>query len=210
MSFHYKSTSHLLKQLIVDLKPVPERLNLDVEILEVGKKEIENFCDGNNDGEVFRKMMIHELIEEPAEKIVVIKQKNGEKIEKKYFMRLLSDLGYNVNVIFSKNHGSDFEAAINVNGYSIPGWELLIKLLRKLRTGWAVFWGKRFAPGRSRLHIRIFEGKRHWYVIAHIDTFNWINFNLGGVKKSHVGSGRGDYTNGTIYFIESLKKYFYS
>ena len=198
----------LLGQLLQDLKPSPERLNLKVNIQEISKKDILAYCEERNDQNVYEKMAEHELPDEPVEKIVVINQQSGEKIEKKYFNKILSDLGYNIYVLFSKNHGCDYEATININGYSIPGWNLLVKFLRKFNSNLAIFLGKRFAPGRSRLHIRVFEGKNTWYVIAHIDEFNWINFNLRGVKKSHVGSGQGDYINGTKYFSESLKYYF--
>lgn len=205
---HYRKISPLFWQLIADFKPVPELLNIDVSILEIQKEEIEEFCRSNGDATVLEKMNLHELTHEPVESIIAIQERSGSKIEKKYFDRLLSDLGYNVNVLLSKNHGSDYEAAINIGGYSIPGWGLLIRLLRKLHTGWAVFWGKRFAPGKSRLHVRIFEGKGFWYVISHIDTHNWINFNLWGVGKSHIGSGRGNYADGTARFKESLEHYF--
>jgi hypothetical protein len=207
---HLKKILPLLGQLLQDLRPGPERLNLRVKIEEISKVEILDYCKGKNDLSVYGKMNEHELPDEPMEKIIAIGQQDGKKIEKKYFNRILSDLGYNVHVIFSKNHGCDFEAAINVNGYSVPGWSSLIKFLRKFNSNLAIFLGKRFAPGRSRLHIRVFEGKRTWYVIAHIDKFNWINFNLAGVKKSHTGSGQGDYENGEKYFLESLKYYFSS
>lgn len=205
---HFKKIVPLLGQLLQDLKPSPERLNLKVDIQEINKKDILVYCKERNDQNVCEKMAEHELPDEPVEKIVVINQQNGEKIKKKYFNKILSDLGYNIYVLFSKNHSCDYEAAININGYSIPGWNSFVKFLRKFNSNFAMFLGKRFAPGRSRLHIRIFEGKNTWYVTAHIDEFNWINFNLSGVKKSHVDSGQGDYKNGTKYFFESLKYYF--
>jgi len=205
---HFKKVFPLLGQLVQDLLPNPERLNLMVEIREIAKDNIFDYCKEKNDLNVYGKMAEHEISEEPVEKIIVIGQSNGEKIEKKYINRILSDLGYNINVLFSKNHGCDYEAAININGYSVPGWNSFIKFLRKFNSNLAIFFGKRFAPGRSRLHIRIFEGKKTWYMIAHIDEFNWINFNFSGVKRSHVGSGRGDYKDGTKFFLESLEYYF--
>lgn len=205
---HIRKIVPLLGQLIRDIKPRPERLKLNVRVVLIPKQDILRYCTKYQDQRVYRKMAQHELRDEPVEKIVTIYHPKRKKIKKKHFNRILSDLGYNVNVIFSKNHGCDYEAAINVNGYVIPGWHLLIKLLRKLNSNLAVFWGKRFAPGRSRLHIRIFEGKYVWYVIAHIDEFNWINVNVSKVKKSHAGSGQGDYKNGTKLFVQSLEYYF--
>jgi hypothetical protein len=153
-------------------------------------------------------MNCHELAEEPVENILIIREKNDNKIDKKQFNKMLVDLGYNVNVLFSKNHGCDYDAAININGYSIPGWNHFVNLLRKINSNAAIFAGKRFAPGNSRLHIRIYEGNKAWYVIAHIDEYNWTSFNIAGIIKSHVGSGMGDYKNGNRYFLESLRYYF--
>lgn len=204
----FKNLAFVFRQLISDLKPEPERVNIRVKIELINKNEIEKYCLDKNDFESYEKMMIHELINEPVKEIIVLSKENKEKIEKKYFNKILIDLGYNLNVIFSKNHGSDYEAATNINGYSIPGWSYLVKAIRKINKGLAVFAGKRFAPGRSRLHIRIFEGKKHWYIISHIDKFNWLNLNIKEVKHSHSGSGKGDYENGTRFFLESLKYYF--
>jgi hypothetical protein len=206
---HISRFAPLLGQLLKDLRPAPERVNIRGSVDFVEKNKIKDFCLKNKDDDVYEKMMEHELVHEPVEKIVVFTQENGEKIEKIYFDKILVDLGYNVDVLFSKNHGSDYEAATNINGYSIPGWGALLNLLRKLHSNLYVFLGKRFAPGFSRLHIRIFEGKNTWYVIAHIDIVNWLNIqNVKGIFKSHVGSGQGDYQNGTKYFAESLKHYF--
>lgn len=204
----YHRIRPLLEQLFEDIKAVPERLNMQITIDEVYKNDIESFCRANEDIKTYEKMFEHELSYEPVENIVIISQINGGKIEKKYFKKLLTDLGYNINVLFSKKNGSDFEAAINVNGYSIPGWKHLIRGLRKMDNNLASFLGKRFAPGVSRLHIRIFEGAKHWYIVAHIDEFNWTSFNLPGIKKSHVGQGAGNYTDGARCFLDSLEYYF--
>ncbi len=197
----------LFSQLISDIKPVPERLNIKVNIRVVNKKRIEKFCKKNNDLNILRKMMSHELVKEPAEKVIVISRQNKKKIRKKYFNKLLEDLGYNVNVLLSKSHEADYEAAINIGGYSIPGWAKFVKLLRKFNNNIAVFFGKRFAPGKSRLHVRIWQGEKHWYLIAHIDKYNYV-FNIKQIGRSHIGSGAGDYKRGNKYFLDSLKYYF--
>ena len=205
---HLHKIAPLLGQLLQDLRPSPERIKIRVKIEEVSKKDIADYCREKKDGGAYEKMAEHELPDEPVETIIAISRPSDEKIEKKYIEKVLSDLGYNLHVLFSKNHDCDWDAAVNVNGYYIPGWNLLIKFLRRFNRGLAIFLGKRFAPGRSRLHIRIFEGKNTWYIISHIDKFNWLNFNLRGVIRSHIGSGQGDYISGTKYFLESLKYYF--
>jgi len=206
--FHLDRIIPLLGELVRDIKPSPERLNLDVTVQAISKNDIRDYCTTESDNVTYEKMMEHELTEEPAEYIITLKQQNEDKIERKYIDKILQDLGYNPNILFSKNHGCDFEAATNVNGYTIPGWKYFIKLLRKLNTNLAVFFGKRFAPGHSRLHLRFFEGKRTWYVIAHVDEYNWTTWNIPGIIKSHVGSGAGDYKNGTQALLASLLHYF--
>jgi hypothetical protein len=206
--FRYHNVKHLLKQLIIDIKPSPRRLDLKVDIQKISKDDIEKFCNDEGDLAAYEKMAKHELVNEPAETVIVISQKNKEKISKKQIVKVLQDLGYNVNVLMGKNHGSDFDAAVNINGYSIPGWKHLINFFELFNSNLSIFFGKRFAPGRSRLHIRVYEGVKSWYVIAHVDKYNWISFNFRAVKKSHVGSGAGDYKNGTKGFLDSLEYYF--
>lgn len=203
-----RKISPLLKQLLADLKSPPERLNVKVNIETVKNEDVREYCQRLGDIDVYRKMNSHELVHEPLEEIVVISQKNGQKIAKKDFDRILVDLGYNVNVLLSKDRGADYDAAISVGGYSIPGWKHLVNLLRKINSNIAIFLGKRFAPGMSRLHIRIYEGRKCQYVTAHIDKFGVLSFNIEGIKKAHFGSGGGDYKKGTKFFVNSLKYYF--
>ena len=139
---------------------------------------------------------------------IAISQENFQKIKEKYFKRLLQDMGYNTRVYFAKNNGADLKAAMSINGYLVPGWSLMIRLIRKFSKNKARFFGKKFSPGRSRLHIRIYEGNNYWYATAHIDKYNFFHYNILGIRRSHLGCGNGDYENGTKYFLESLKYYF--
>jgi hypothetical protein len=206
--FKFHKIPPLLNQLLIDLKPAPERLNLRIVIEEIKKEVCKSYCEKNGDNDAYQKMSFHELAIEPVEKVLIIKEKDGKKIEKKALNKILVDLGYNVNVLFSKNYGCDYDAAISINGYSIPGWSYFVKILRKINSNAAVFAGKRFAPGNSRLHIRIYEGNKSMYIIAHIDKYNWTSFNLAGIKESHLGSGNGNYKEGGRYFKKSLEYYF--
>lgn len=207
-SLKYLKISQLFKQLIVDLKPPKERLKIHIDIKKIRKSELAEHLKNKSDYDLlFEKLTTGGLEIEPYEHVIELSKKDGTKLEKLEMNRMLSDLGYNINVIFSKNHKADYSAAINVNGYSIPGWETLINFLRKFNTNIAIFLGKRFAPGKSRLHILLFEGVKNFYIIAHIDVFSWTNFNIRGVLKSHHGSGQGDYKDGLEYFIKSLNYY---
>lgn len=206
--FHPEKAIGLLEELIADFKPVPERLDIDIEIENVPVGDIEQFCKKNGDGDVYKKMTIHDIPKEHVENIIALAKKGGKNLEKKELERLLMDLGYNVKVLMSKTFGCDYDAATNIGGYSVPGWGRVVDYLRKYDNNLAVFFGKRFAPGKSRLHIHVYEGKTHTYIIPHIDEFNWINTNLAGVRKSHVGYGAGDTITGNKYFLKSLTEYF--
>lgn len=200
--------SSILKQFIYDLQPFSSKLDVKVDIKIIDKSEIKNFCRKNSDMMALNKMMIHELTKEPSEKIIALNSQNGNKIAKQRIDKILIDLGYNLYVLFSRNHKADYEAATNIYGYIIPGWKKLINFMKKFNINIAVFFGKRFAPGKSRLHIRIFEGDKYWYILAHIDRVNWINFNIFKVRRAHFVVGTGDYINGTKYFLKSLQEYF--
>lgn len=206
--FHGEKIPLLLEQLLADLKPAQERLKIKAKMEQVKVEDIESFCKQNGDDAAFDKMLIHELKEEPVQDIIAICKEDGGKMARVYLKKILLDLGYNVNVLLSKKDGCDYDAATNINGYSIPYWEKVVGALEKTNNNLAIFFGKRFAPGRSRLHIRMFEGKNHTYVISHVDEFNWINTNIKGIKKSHHGSGQGDYINGGKDFLKSLNSYF--
>ncbi|TAK96910.1 hypothetical protein EPO05_00590 [Patescibacteria group bacterium] len=200
-------TTPILKHLIRGLKPVAERVSAGVCVAEMGVKEISEYCGEKKDWAAYRKMAKHELFKEPVEKVIVVSHKNGKKISKKQFRQILSDLGFNSRVLLSGKHECDFEAVLNVNGYTIWGWGAFVELLWRSSRSLAIALGKRFAPGKSRLHIRVYEGHKALYVIAHIDEFNLVSFNLWGIAKSHLRSGRGDYKNGTECLAKGLQHY---
>lgn len=206
--FHPEKVAGLLEELVADFKPVPERLDIDIEIENITVDNIEEFCGENEDVDAYKKMMIHDIPKEHMENIIALAKKGGENLKKKEMEKLLMDLGYSVSVLISKTFGCDYDAATNIGGYSIPGREKVVDYLRKYNNNLAVFFGKRFAPGKSRLHIHVYEGKTHAYVIPHIDEFNWINSNIAGVRKSHVGYGAGGTITGNKYFLKSLMEYF--
>lgn len=208
VELNYEKVPALLDQLFADIGPVPERIKIDALIEEISPEDLELFCEKNNGLEAYKKIVSSELETEPVEKIISISRKDGEKLNEVYIKRILKDMGYNTNVLLSKKDECDFDAATNINGYVVPGWEKLMDFLRKFNTNLPVFFGKRFAPGKSRLHPRFFEGDRNWYAVAHIDRANWMVPNLKKVNNDHGRTGQGDYKTGNKCFVESLKKYF--
>jgi hypothetical protein len=195
------------KQLIADLTPEPKRQQIKIHLFEVAQQKIDEFCQQNKDFIALQKMKFHEL-QEQLDTVVAICKEEGEKIQKQCLTKILSDLGYNNKTIFAYKYNADCKATVGFNGYSIPGWSIIIRLLRKLNRQSAVYLGKKISPARSRLHLRLFEGEKHWYITAHIDKYNWFHYNIWGVIKSHFVPGNADYINGTKFFVESLKEYF--
>lgn len=204
---NYNKVIIFIKQLLIDIPSREERFKADVIIEEIKLKSVKSFCKNNNGLNAYEKMSFFELKHEPIEKIISISRKDCEELTETDIKKILEDLGYNINVLLSKKDSCDFDAAVNINGYSIPGWKKFIVFLRKLNTNIAVFLGKRFAPGRSRLHLRFYKGNKNWYAIAHID-FNWMSLDLRKINKAHNKSGQGDYKTGNRCFAECLKKYF--
>ena len=197
----------ILDHLIRGLKPATERVSAGVIVEEKDVKEIADYCGEKKDWTAYRRMAKHELFKEPVEKVIVVSHKNGKKISKRQFRQILSDLGFNSRVLLSGKHDCDFEAVLNVNGYTVWGWGALVELLWRSSRSLAIALGKRFAPGKSRLHLRVYEGHKALYVIAHIDEFNLVGLNFWGIAKSHLRSGRGDYKNGTDYLAKGLQHY---
>lgn len=196
-----------IKQLLIDVAPVSMRLKIDAAIEEIKPEDFKLFCEKNGGLDAYKKIASYELINDPVERIISISRKDGKELTEIDVKKILKDLGYNINILLSKKDECSFDAAININGYSVPGWKKVVSFVRKFDIRIAVFLGKRFAPGRSRLHLRFYKGDKNWYAIAHID-FNWINWDLIQIHKSHNNSGKGDYKTGNKCFIECLRRYF--
>jgi len=154
----------------------------------------------------------HELSgKEPVEQIIVVRNSSKKlgRFTTDQVKEMLDDMGFNVDVSLSKDHFSDFSAVMNVYGFAIPGWRSFANWVSKRFRKLEKLLLAKLAPGKYRLHIRLFEGNDgSWTIIAHTDV-NW-NLNLFKVFKAHVSSGAGDYKTGTLMMyklIKSFKKY---
>jgi hypothetical protein len=152
-----------------------------------------------------KRAVAHELSgKEPVEVVIVLKntKKSLGRLTTNQVKDLLDDLGFNVSPTFSGKHFADFEAVMNVGGYSIPGWVSFGRTVARFFPSQQKDILLKLSPGRDRLHIRVFEmNDGSWMIAAHTD-FNWINLNLPKIYKAHVYSGgpvgSGDYITGTI------------
>lgn len=149
----------------------------------------------------------HELSgKEPIEHVIVLSnslQKLG-RFTTLQIKELFDDMGFNVDTIVSELHHSDIAAVMNVNGFVIPGWEAFAQFVARIFPSWEKLLLTKLAPGRERLHIRLFEmNDGSWLIAAHTD-WNWMSFNLLKVFHAHATVGAGDYEMGTRMLFELL------
>jgi hypothetical protein len=152
----------------------------------------------------------HELSEtEPAEQVILIdnQKKSLGRLTTNQIKDILDDLGFNVDVLMSASHFSDFSAVMNIRGYSLPLWNYLANGIAKIFPQWEKLLLLKLAPGKERLHIRVFElNSGSWFVAAHTD-YNWININPFEIHKAHIQIGTGNYHLGTLMMYTLLKRF---
>ena len=146
---------------------------------------------------------------EPIKDVIVLNnnKKDLGRFTTAQIKEMFDDMGFNVDTIVSGAHFSDIEAVMNIGGYSIPGWVKFARILTKYFPSRDKLLLTKLAPGKDRLHIRIFENNDgSWIIAAHTDH-NWLSLNFRQVKKSHMGYGAGDYVSGTRIMYELLKEF---
>lgn len=154
------------------------------------------------------RMVKHELSgKEPISQVILLtnSKKTMGRLTTIQVKDILDDLGFNVDAIFGGLHGSDSNAVMNINGFLVPGWHWIARGISKAFFGSSKLWMTKLAPGKERLHVRLFEmNDGTWMIAAHTD-YNWMNPNPMKVFQAHVGSGAGDYITGTKMMYELLK-----
>ncbi len=156
----------------------------------------------------------HELSgKEPVEEVIILKniKKSLGRLTTNQIKEILDDMGFNVDPTFSGKHFADFEAVMNIGGYSVPGWVKFARAVAKIFPSQEKDLLLKLAPGKDRLHLRVFEmNDGSWMIISHTD-FNWINLNIPRIYKAHINSGgpvgSGDYITGTIMLFVLFKKF---
>jgi len=198
----------LAREIFRDIKPASKVKRSKVFIDVVKKSNIQSFCKKNGDLKVLKKMVEHELTKEPCEKIIALRNEHGNKHESRELKRFLKRVGFNTNPVFSSNHREDFAGVLNINGFVVPGWKKIVTMARIISSRGATLLGKTYAPGRSRLHVRFYKGASRWYLVAHIDEYNWIHPNIIKAKDCHLSSGKGNYKLGQKLMMKILRYYF--
>lgn len=200
--------SSIIRSSDDDIKPKGKSYwgyGLNVKLIDIEKISKKKYLLPSEQKEVR-----HELSgKEPVEKVIVVKNSNKKlgRLTTSQVKDLLDDMGFNVDVLVGDNHFSDFDAVLNVGGYSIPGWVWLARMVTKLIPTSEKLLLSKLSPGKDRLHVRIFEqNDNSWVIIAHTDA-NWLSLNLARVYKAHLQEGEGDYVTGTIMMFNLLKKF---
>ena len=145
---------------------------------------------------------------EPIRQYFVIRNdgKNGI-LTREQVREIFMDLGFHIDPIMSKPHGSDFAGVMNINGYIIPGWHWICKKIFRISTKLEKLFLLKLAPGKERLHIRASHNNDGtWIVTAHTEI-NWFHFNLFKAVRAHATVGAGDYVTGTAILKMILTKY---
>ena len=171
---------------LVDAKSITQK----VKLLPTEKRTIEYELSG--------KEHVHQLI------ILRNNRKSLGRLTTSQVKEILDDMGFNVDTILSAPRASDFSAVMNINGFAIPGWRYFVNIMLTINPDFEKLLLTKLAPGRERLHIRIFESNSgDWIILAHTD-WNWMSLNLFRVYKAHVVTGAGDYEMGTLIMYKLL------
>lgn len=161
-----------------------------------------------------KRAMMHEFSQkEPIKDFVILdnSSKSSGRLTTFQIKEMFNDMGFNVDPTFSGKHHADFEAVMNVGGYSIPGWVRVARFISYFLPSYEKVLLRKLSPGRDRLHLRFFESNDGTWLIAGHTDYNWLSLNLPRVFKAHVkiskGVGSGDYVTGTIMLYLLLKEF---
>lgn len=157
-----------------------------------------------------KRALLHEFSGvEPVKEFIVLtnEKKSLGRLTTFQIKEIFDDMGFNIGPTFGGKHFSDFDAVMNIGGYSIPGWVRFARVVTKFFPSQEKNLLRKLSPGIDRLHIRLFESNDgSWIIVAHTDH-NWLSLNLKRVYKAHVGYGAGDYVTGTIMLYLLLKRF---
>jgi len=178
---------------------------LNIELRDVQKVKTKKFLLPAE-----KKEIRYELSgKEPVEKVIVLDNSDTKlgRLTTFQMKDILDDMGFNVDVLVSGKHYSDFDAVLNIGGFSLPGWRWFVGQISKIiPTGEKLLLSK-LSPGRTRLHVRVFEqNDGSWVLIAHTDI-NWLSINFSSVYRAHMREGAGDYTMGTRIMFNLLNRF---
>lgn len=157
-----------------------------------------------------QRLVSYELSDiEPSKQYILLgnSKKSLGRLTTSQIKEMLDDMGFNVDTILSGSHLSDIAAVLNINGFVIPGWMQFIRFLSHFSPDMEKLFLTKLAPGRKRLHIRLYEmNDGTWVILAHTD-WNWMSLNLARTFHAHVIKGTGDYQTGTKMMYALLEAF---
>lgn len=181
---------------------------------DVSLESVEQIREKKHPYPTEKRALLHEFSgKEPIRDFVVLTNELKSKGRLTTFQvkEMFNDMGFNVDPTFSGKHFADFEAVMNVGGYSVPGWVKLVRTISYLLPSYEKVLLRKLSPGRDRLHLRFFESNDGTWLIAGHTDYNWLSLNLPRVFKAHVRTGTnvgsGDYVTGTIMLTLLLKQF---
>lgn len=182
--------------------------------LKISLESVDQIRNKKNLYPTEKRAMLHEFSEkEPIKDFVVLDNmsKHIGRLTTYQIKEMFNDMGFNVDPTFSGKHHADFEAVMNVNGYSIPGWVKVVRIVSWFLPSYEKLLLRKISPGNDRLHLRFFESNDgSWLIAGHTD-YNWLSLNLPRVFKAHFNFGKsvgaGDYVTGTVMLYLLLREF---
>ena len=182
--------------------------------LDVSLESVEQIREKPHPYPTEKRALLHEFSEkEPIKDFVVLSNltKSNGRLTTFQVKEMFNDMGFNVDPSFSGKHHADFEAVMNVGGYSIPGWVKFARAISYYLPTYEKILLRKLSPGNDRLHLRFFESNDGTWLIAGHTDYNWLSLNLPRVYRAHINSGMGvgsgDYITGTIMLYLLLKEF---
>lgn len=170
---------------------------------KIHEVDLETLSKSRDLGASERSMLENEYAIQKAEKAILLENVNGDLLLEE-LNTLYYRIGFNTKTYWAGLHGAAANYICNLDGYVIPGWEIItepfIKLFPQLKRTLLM----RFSPGKRRYHIRLFQKSQNsWYFIAHVDILNWM-IPTKKAYDSHHKQAQGDHVLGHLILQELM------
>lgn len=180
-----------------DLAPFDKKSYKNI-VLGIEKVDLDWFLQDKDSFDMKKRIYMREYTVDHAKHVFHIFNKAEGLITMNQIRDIFDDLGFNSDATFSEVHHGDILLVYNIGGYLIPGWGFFAGKYAKSHPTWESFLLTKFAPGKKRLHCRLYHHEDgDWYLTAHVDEANWMNMiNPFQMIKSHFVKGTGNYVEG--------------
>jgi len=167
--------SSIERSLDDNLKPSQKsysRCKLDFKLIDVNL-----YRNKKDRSEAEERLVGGELTIETIKELILIRNVMSKEINLWQIRDILNDIGFNTDADLVETYSADLNAVYNFGGYIIPYYKQFVEMICKKGSKFRKLLLYKLAPGKSRLHIRLFDIRMgQWLISAHIDHVNWMNF----------------------------------